>query len=707
MDLKKELPLFLFLLFIFIRLFSQTDVPAKLPPIKKVVDTASVNRTLDVGRSYVIKGQFYEAHTYIHEGRRQARQIKYTAGLARSYNMEANMFCRKGKYPEALECVDSALSIAQRAKDLSTQSLSYLVMGNIHCYMGKYAKGMDDYFKGLAIDEKTKEQKYVHWFYSNIGNLYYDQKNYTKALEYSDKAIQAELKAGDKQALLNTYSNVGQIYTSLLKNDSALHYYSQALKISQETNDEFGMSTALVNMGILYIKMRQYDKAMEYSIRGHKISKSKFMDLFIYSLTNLGNIHMALKNYDVAENYFVEALASSRKIGSTILIKETALSLASLYDEKKDFKKAYEHFKLFSETKDSLLNQENSKLITEMNTKYTTEKKEKEIELLKKNEDIQKLELIKKKNELDNQRTISLGAFAGFILLMVVAILMFSRYRLKKKANDQLQTAFHLIEEKNAVIEKSNMLITDSITYAKRIQDAILPGIEELTKVLSNDFFIFYKPAQIVSGDFYWCSSQNNKTVFVVADCTGHGVPGAFMSMIGNTLLNEIVNEQKVTCTKEIAELLDKKIIHALHQHTNSEQYDGMDISICCVDTQHQEIHFTGAHHNMYIFDEQLRKIKGDPFAIGGSQQQRAKTFSSQKISLKKNQRLYFLTDGFCDQSGGSANKRFGSAKFEKILQDAQELTMEQQHKLLETAFDDWKGSGNQRDDVLVVGITC
>jgi hypothetical protein len=186
-----------------------------------------------------------------------------------------------------------------------------------------------------------------------------------------------------------------------------------------------------------------------------------------------------------------------------------------------------------------------------MNTKYTTEKKEKEIELLKKNEDIQTLELTKRKNELENQRTISLSIFGGFILLMLVAILLFSRYQLKKKANNQLQDAFNLIEEKNALIERSNLMITDSITYAKRIQDAVLPDPEDLSKLLSEEFFIFYKPAQIVSGDFYWCASQNSKTIFVVADCTGHGVPGAFMSMIGNTLLNEIVNEQKITSTKK------------------------------------------------------------------------------------------------------------------------------------------------------------
>ena len=703
----KKVLCFLILLSFYLLLPSQVSIPKKTRG-SKAVDTAVVNHTLDIGREYVKKGRFYEATTYIKSGRQQARQIAYIAGITRSYNMEANLLCRKGRYPEAVESVDSALSVAQRFNDSTTLSLSYLVKGNIFCYMGKYAKGMEYYFKGLAVEEKAKIQPYTHWFYSNIGNLYYDQKSYLKALDYSYKAIKAEEKAGDKQAMLNTCSNLGQIYASLEKNDSAIHYYKRALKISEETNDGFGISTAVVNMAILYTKMKDYDKATIYSMQGYKIAKEKgFTDLYAYAVSNLGSINKALKQYDIAEKYYIESAGIAKKMGSNILMKESYLLLASLYEERENFKKAYEYFQLYSETKDSLLNQENSKLITEMNTKYTTEKKEKEIELLKKNEDIQKLELNKRKNELENQRTISISALGGFVLLMIVAILMFSRYQLKKKANNQLQNAFNLIEEKNKLIEKSNMLITDSIIYAKRIQDAILPAPEDITKALSDDFFIFYKPTQIVSGDFYWCSSQNNKTVFVVADCTGHGVPGAFMSMIGNTLLNEIVNEQKVTCTKEIAELLDKKIIHALHQHSESEQYDGMDISICCVDKLNQEISFTGAHHNLYVCNEDVKKIKGNPYSIGGAQQQDKKVYTSQKISYLQNQRLYFLTDGYCDQSGGTNKKRFGSARFEKILQEIRELKMEKQKEVLEKAFDEWKGTTNQRDDVLVIGIRC
>jgi serine phosphatase RsbU (regulator of sigma subunit) len=289
---------------------------------------------------------------------------------------------------------------------------------------------------------------------------------------------------------------------------------------------------------------------------------------------------------------------------------------------------------------------------------------------------------------------------------MIVAVLTFSRYRLKKKATDQLQNAFNQIEEKNVMIEKSNRLITDSITYAKRIQDAILPAGDDL-KTLLSDFFIIYQPAQIVSGDFYWCTSQNDKTIFVVADCTGHGVPGAFMSMIGNTLLNDIVNEQRITCTSEIATLLDKKIIHALHQEEGTENYDGMDISVCCIDKKEGQITFTGAHHSMYANNGTLQKIKGDSYSIGGAQQQNSKIFTSHTIPYEKALHLYFLTDGYCDQSGGTSNKRFSSRKFEQILTEIHCLEINDQKEKIEQVFLDWKGDTKQRDDVLVVGIKC
>lgn len=649
-----------------------------------------------------------EARQMAEIGQSQSKKMGYEKGYIMSLNLFARIYYRHGNYDSSIYYSSTALKLAQQINDSVLQSSSLIALGSANAYIGNNNKAIDYYFKGLAIEEKIKQQDNLRWYFNNIGNVFSTMKDYRKALEYTLKAKELVEKSKEKDFLCMVYNNIGWIYILLEKHDSARYALEKSLKMAEDQKDSYTMALCLDNLSQLYIKLKKYDDAYLYSQRSYEISKIQGLkEQTISSLIAMGTIQTQRNKFTQAENDLTNAIKMAKRINSKALATDASLQMALLYHKQKKFKQAYSFYKIYSEIKDSLLNEENSKLIAEMNTKYTTEKKEKEIELLKKNEDIQNLELSKKKNELEKQRTVSISIFSGFLLLMIVAILLFSSYRLKKKANDQLQTAFNLIEEKNAMIEKSNEMITDSITYAKRIQDAILPAGEDLNRFFPDNFFIFYQPSQIVSGDFYWCSSQQNKIIFVVADCTGHGVPGAFMSMIGNTLLNEIVNERKVTDTKEIAELMNEKIIQALHQHEGSQKYDGMDISICCIDKTKMEISYTGANHSMYIITSNLQKIKGDPYSIGGAQHQNIKNFSSKIIPYENGLQLYLLTDGYCDQSGGDSNKRFSSKKLEQLLSEIQPLTMNEQKVKLENAFHNWKGDYKQRDDVLVVGIRC
>ncbi len=671
-------------------------------------DTSKINALIKSGNTYFRKGQVDEAQKLAAMAEAHSQKIGYQKGYIMSLNLYARVYYRKGNYDSSISFSSHALKLAQQINDSVLQSSSLIALGSANSYMGNNNQAIDYYFKGLAIEEKLSQQENLQWYFNNLGNVFTNQKNYPKALEYTIKAKNIVEKSNDKKYLGMVYNNIGWIYMLLDKNDSARYSLEKSLKIAEAENDRYSMALCLDNLSQLYIKSKQYDKAYEYSTRSFEISKLQGLkEQTVASLISMGMIQMQRNKLTDSENDLTKALQMAKNIGSKALARDASLQIATLYHKQGRYKEAHSYYKIYSEIKDTLLNEENSKLLTEMNTKYTTEKKEKEIELLKKNEDIQNLELSKKKNELGRQRNVSLSIFAGFVLLMIVAILFYSRYRLKKKANDQLQTAFNLIEEKNTVIEKSNIMITDSITYAKRIQDAILPAEQDLSKIFSKDFFILYRPSQIVSGDFYWCSVQQNKIIFIVADCTGHGVPGAFMSMIGNTLLNEIVNERKVVDTKKIAELLDEKIILALHQHEGSQKYDGMDISICCIDKDKHQINFTGAHHSLYIYNSKLEKIKGDPYSIGGAQHQNSKIFTSKTVNYEKGTKIYLLTDGYCDQSGGNSNKRFSSRQFESLLLEIQNHSMQEHKEKLQQAFEEWMGSSKQRDDVLVVGIKC
>jgi tetratricopeptide (TPR) repeat protein len=671
-------------------------------------DTSRINALAKKANDYALVGQLDEAIRFTRLVQSYSKKIGYTRGIGMSYTTEGRVLYRRAKYDSALFILNKALTIAKELNDSSLQSVALLNLGNAYSYMGNHTSAIEYYFKGLTIEEKLKSQEYLQWYFNNIGVVFATQKNYPKGLEYFLKSKNVAERRANSKSIDLLYNNIGWVYMLLDKKDSALVFLKQSLQLSQKSKDKYTLTLCLHNLGELYLKLKQYDKAYQYCSRSYEISKQQgYRDQMGVNLLTLGSVQLEQKNYDAAENYLLQGIDLAKLIQAKIMIKDVSLLIATLYEKQKNYEKAYGYYEMYASMKDTVLNQENSKRITEMNTKYSTEQKEKEIELMKKNEEIQKLELSKKGDELGQQRNISISIFIGFLLLMVAAILVFNQYILNKKTNYKLQKAYTVIEEKNALIEKSSAIITDSITYAKNLQDAILPDPKDLTKILSDDFFVLHRPLHIVSGDFYWCSSQHDKTILVVADCTGHGVPGAFMSMIGNALLNEIVNERKVTAPEKIAELLDTRIIHVLHQYEGSQKYDGMDISICCIDKTAKEITFTGARHAMYTFSGRLKKLKGDPYSIGGAQHQHTKIFTSQTVSYQEGVRLYFFTDGYCDQSGGTENKRFTSRQFEILLAQIQHIAMPDQKEKLEHAFESWKGDTKQRDDVLVIGIKC
>lgn len=671
-------------------------------------DTSRINVLAKKANDYALVGQLDEAMRFTRMVRSYSEKAGYMKGIGMSLTTEGRVMYRRSKYDSALFVLNKALTIARELKDSSLQSVALLNLGNAYSYMGNHTSAIEYFFKGLAIEEKLKSKEYLQWYFNNIGVVFATQKNYPKGLEYFLKSKNvAESRAYSKSVDL-LYNNIGWVYMLLDKKDSALFFLKKSLQLTQKSKDKYTLALCLHNLGELYLRLKQYDKAYQYCSQSYELSKQQgYRDQMVANLLTLGSLQIEQKNYDAAENYLLQGIKLAKLIQAKIMIKDVSLLIATLYEKQKSYEKAYNYYEMYANMKDTVLNQENSKRITEMNTKYNTEQKEKEIELMKKNEEIQNLELSKRGYELDQQRSISLSIFIGFLLLMIAALLVYNQYILNKKTNYKLQKAYTLIAEKNALIEKSNAIITDSITYAKNLQDAILPNAKDLVKIFPDDFFVLHRPSHIVSGDFYWCSSQQDKTILVVADCTGHGVPGAFMSMIGNALLNEIVNERKITDPEKIAALLDKRVIDLLHQYENSQQYDGMDISICCIDRHTKELTFTGARHCMYTYNGRLKKLKGDPYSIGGAQHQHTKKFTSQTLSFEEGARMYFLTDGYCDQSGGTDNKRFTSRQLEALLSQIQHIAMQDQKEKLEQAFESWKGTTKQRDDVLVIGLKC
>jgi serine phosphatase RsbU (regulator of sigma subunit) len=324
---------------------------------------------------------------------------------------------------------------------------------------------------------------------------------------------------------------------------------------------------------------------------------------------------------------------------------------------------------------------------------YQSSQKDKQIEQLNHDKQLQDV-------EMNRQRITMFSSIGGFILLLLLGFLLLNRYNLKKKANEKLSSAYDKIELKNRQI-------TDSINYAKRIQTAILPPLETIKQKLQN-FFILYQPKDIVSGDFYWFSVHEKKTFFIIGDCTGHGVPGALMSMIGNTLLNEIINQKNVTDPGQILNQLHVGVGSALRQQglDTLSQDDGMDVTICCLDEKDpMQLSYATANHSLFVKNAKgLSELKGDIHSIGGNFDANEKLFTTHKVSLEKGSFVIMSTDGYYDQFGGEKKSKFLISRFEKLLLET-DLASEDASEKLRAAIENWKGSGKQTDDILVAGF--
>lgn len=350
--------------------------------------------------------------------------------------------------------------------------------------------------------------------------------------------------------------------------------------------------------------------------------------------------------------------------------------IESLENNIKEARAQFEIDRLNATTaEDSLVLKEKEYLLNAVELELTTAKKIIELQ----------------KNKISDQNKLLLLAVA-FVILLSVFLLIIYRFNKEKKKT------YLLLKEKNKKI-------TDSINYASRIQESILPSDEEIKKQLPQSF-IYFQPKDVVSGDFYWVYTVKEKTIVACVDCTGHGVPGAFMSLIGNTLLNEIVHEKQITDPSLILKHLHRGILKSLQQNSNSQSKDGMDMSLCVIDRSNNIIAYAGAMNPIYVVtDNTVSVVKPDVKSIGGEDTNDAAEFRNQTIPIRKSTSVYMFTDGYMDQFGGAENKKFNIPNFKKMLLDIQTESMAEQKKIVEKTIKSWQGDGRQIDDMLVIGI--
>ncbi|MFW6364518.1 MAG: tetratricopeptide repeat protein [Bacteroidota bacterium] len=630
-------------------------------------------------------------------------------------NRLGNTYQLKGDYESALKQYQKALELNEQADEQGEIARSLTNIGSIYRTFGNYDEAIKFHLRALEIYEELEATEGIAWTSLNIARLFKLNGNYNKALDYLDKsyeiyktiAEQQEVQTGETLCL----KEYGLIYSKAGETDKALEYSMTVLKRNKENDNQYGVASSLINIGKIYYDKEEYDTSLNYLNKALSLKRSLEDKVELSSLLRLiGENYMRKDSLQVALNYYLQSLEEAEQQNLKGELKDIYSALSRLYRQTKDYEKALEYYELHSALKDSLADQHT----TELEMQYEFEKEHEKFRFE------QERQQALQEAKLKRQRIIKWAFIVGFALVSLLLFVIYRSYKRKIETNKQLELQKEEIETQRDEIEaqrdlatkqrdqisKQNQIITESIEYAGRIQNAVLPQEENIKNFL-YDYFVLYKPKNIVSGDFYWMSKVDGKIIVAAADCTGHGVPGAFMSMLGVAFLNDIVNQSKVISPNEILNQLRKDVIGALHQSVkNRSSRDGMDISLSVIDPEEDMLYFSGAYNPVYIIREgQLHEVKADRMPIGIHASYQDNPFSIKTFKLTEGDHIYMFSDGFYDQFGGERGLKFGRKSFKNMLIDNSDKTMSEQHKELQKTLSEWQKNWPQIDDIMVLGI--
>jgi tetratricopeptide (TPR) repeat protein len=670
---------------------------------KEMHDTSRVLALCKLANEYRYNDPL-KAREYTDQAAELAKENSFKKGLGRCYHLYGMIDMNQGNYKEALEWYGRSLEISTALGDKNSISTANNNMGMVYWNQGSYDNALKYFLVSLKIDEEMKNQSGMASSYNNIGLIYWAQGNYDKALENFTQVISIYSQLRDKKGMAGVYSNIGGVNYYKGKQDLAVSFFKKSLELYTEINNKPGMSTTCCNISDVLIEQKKYDEALTYSTRALKIEEEIGNKAQIcYVLMSIAKNYSSRKQYEKAFSYLDRASDLAAGIHAFKQLSESYKMKAELYKELNRYRDAFEYHVLYMNIKDSLYNSESSSQIAEMDAKYNADKKNKEIELLRKEKEIRTITQEAEKSRAVFVRNSLIGSCA-FVLL--IAILLFNRNKVKQRANNALAKQKEQIQLQNEELGIKNKEITDSIKYAKRLQEAILPPTA-LVKRLLPDSFVLYRPKDIVSGDFYFIEEWGSKTFVAAVDCTGHGVPGAFMSIVGYNLLNQALNVYGLNKPFLILNDLNKNISKMLHQSLDdSTVKDGMDISLISIDRTNMLLEYAGAYNPLWIIrDGNLLELKADKFPVGAFIGEDIRTFSHQELPLQKGDMIYLFTDGYADQFGGEAGKKFKYKQLQKLLLEINSQSCGEQLRMTENVFESWRGKLEQVDDVLLIGI--
>ncbi len=606
------------------------------------------------------------------------------------------LFYVMGNLNKGIEYLEKSIVIREALDDTLGLIESY---GNVfQLYQAKYdyKNSFKIISKLTSLAERIDDKSAIAKSYFSYGSLYIELKDYTNAINKFEKAIEISDKINDKVMKSRALSQLGIIYRNQGKDSLALNSFLSSYENIKGSNNPSISATVLSNIGSIYNDNGDYQKALGYARESMNIRvKSNLVNDIYNSYNNIARLFYKMGLKDSVLYYSNKAYELSGKLKNNTGLREASYMLYMYYSGIGNYVEALKYHEEY--TKYALL-------INDVESKKSLDK----MLLQEEYESAQKTDSIAAAKELEMNKAI-LGAkissqkkviyfVIGIVLILIVlSVFIYKNYRQKVKYSEK-------IELQSMLLETKNQEITDSIQYAKRLQDAILPSTKSFKKHF-QDSFVVYQPKDIVAGDFYFLEVMGNNVIFAAADCTGHGVPGAMVSVVCSNALNRAVNEYQLTKPSEILEKV-RQLVTKTFQKSESEVRDGMDISICNLNIQTKELLWAGANNPLWIVrnkTDEIEEFKADKQPIGYTEN--PKPFTNHKIQLEKDDLLYLFSDGLADQFGGDKGKKFKSSSIKKLLLSLNDKSMEEQRVLILDAFKEWKGNLEQVDDICLIGV--
>lgn len=669
------------------------------PKEKLFFQSAKASATNIIGVNFYYTSQYEKALTYYNRSFEMSQELGDLSSQANALNNAGVVSFRLSNYDEALDYYEQALTLRLEAKDTVGIAGSYRNLATVYQNKGDIFTAIELLQKEKSLNLLVKDSVSFATSLLEMGSMHFNLEQYSQSKSYFSEAKSILEGLNASINLPRVYNSLGACFEKEQQYDSALFYYDKSIAISKSLNNTFHSTLAMQNKAIIYFIQGDYKKAEELVKEAIKISYAgRHIETYLTCLSTLGEFKNEQGDYKAASQLGEEILQAL----DTIVVDMDSYmdTYRMLYTAAKNLnqhEKALNFHEKYIMYRDSLVNSDNHRLMLQHEFQVLSQADSiKNAEFLK----VKDAELKAEKSENNRRKQQTYYLIGGLALILIFGLVMLNRYRLTRRQNRLIAKQKEQAEHQKELIQEAHEEIKDSIVYAKRIQTAILPP-DKIVKAYLPDSFVFYQPKDVVAGDFYWMEKVGNQILFAAADCTGHGVPGAMVSVVCNGALNRSVREFALT---DPGQILDKAREIVVQEFEKSEEdvKDGMDIALCALDGL--KLKYAGANNPLWILrGNEIIEIKADKQPIG--KYAYSQPFQTHEIDLQKGDIIYVFSDGYVDQFGGEKGKKFKAKSLRDLLLDIKDLSLSEQAQRLESNLTAWRGDIELVDDICILGV--